>query len=140
MLYMIQFIYCLKVKTFSCFDAFWYRTQPPVSHGSRSDLSQTLPLYSPVSKTKEVLYSLDFFKPEGKLSIQDLPWNHLRKVIRKTTSNTCSHLFIHPFTIIFKIPAQSFSAALYSQSRGLSVSPFNGKMWTRLTFLSLSLS
>ena len=60
MLYMIQFIYCLKVKTFSCFDAFSYRTQPPVSHGSRSDLSQTLPLYSPVSKTKEVLYNLEF--------------------------------------------------------------------------------
>ena len=40
------------MKTFSCFGAFSYRTQPPVSHGSRSDLSQTLPLYSPVSKTK----------------------------------------------------------------------------------------
>ena len=40
------------MKTFSCFGAFSYRTQLPVSHGSRSDLSQTLPLYSPVSKTK----------------------------------------------------------------------------------------
>ena len=40
------------MKTFSCFGAFSYRTQPPVSHGSRSDLSQTLPLCSPVSKTK----------------------------------------------------------------------------------------
>ena len=40
------------MKTFSCFGAFSYRTQLPVSHGSRSDLSQTLPLCSPVSKTK----------------------------------------------------------------------------------------
>ena len=78
--------------------------------------------------------------PEGKLSIQDLPLNHLRKVIRKRTSNACSHPFIRPFTIIFIIPAQSFSAAPYSQSQGLSVSPFNGKMWKLLTSLSLSLS
>ena len=68
------------MKTCSCFGAFSYRTQLPVSHGSRSDLSQTLPLYSPVSKTKvsfvkkkELLYSLDFFNPEGKPSNQDLP-------------------------------------------------------------------
>ena len=106
MLYMIQFMYCLNMKTFSCFGAFSYRTQLPVSHGSRSDLSQTLPLYSPVSKTKvsfvkkEVLYSIDFFNPKGKLSI------HFRKVIRKITSNACPHSSIHHYfhntcTIIF---------------------------------------